>query len=387
MRRLSTAILAIGIALVFVFYMVTYTVDYNQTAIVTTFGKATEPDPKALADGKDTGSVVQEPGLKFKWPWPIQRVQTYPTQLQVLSDNEEQLQLSDDTTIIISLNLAWRVENPLAFSISLGTMENAEEALKAQMRDLRSEISKYTFAQLVNTDSSEVRLDDLEKAVAKELVARLDKIKPSYGIAVAEVTVGKMLYTESTAESVNGSMTTRQIRKAEAIRSDGNAQAQAIITEADSISKQLNTFATSVASDIENIGINEANQWLARYAEAGANEDLAIYLRQLEALEQILANRTTFMLDARTFSPLNVLVYGHGGDGNLSRLFDASGDRTEPAAAPPSPVSPQAQADALMRQINALRERIAELQEQLDTIEAPSPVKTISTHHAVEDRP
>ncbi|MEO0477318.1 MAG: hypothetical protein AAF085_15325, partial [Planctomycetota bacterium] len=71
MRRLSTAILAICIALVFVFYMITYTVAYNQIAIITTFDSATEPDPGKLELGEDTGSVIQKPGLKFKWPWPI----------------------------------------------------------------------------------------------------------------------------------------------------------------------------------------------------------------------------------------------------------------------------------------------------------------------------
>lgn len=367
MKRLSTAILAIGIALVFVLYMVTYTVGYNQIAIIKTFGRAAEPDAKLLADGKDTGSVMQEPGLKFMWPWPIQRVQTYPTQLQVLQDTPEQLQLSDGNTIIINMALTWRIQDPLAFSISLETIEEAQDKLLAQMRDLRSVISNdYGFSDLVNEDPAKVKLDELEGKVAQRLSQRLASITPSYGIEVAEVTIGKMLYTESTAGSVNQRMTATQERKAQDIRSQGDSQAEAIVSEANSISEQLKNFADTVATQIEIVGINESNAFLSRYSEQGADEDLAIYLRQLEAIEKILANRTTFLLDARTFSPLDVLVYGHGGPGNLSRLAGkASAEPTSVVA----PLSLEQQNTILKKKVAEMETRINELVRHLGRLE------------------
>lgn len=358
MRRLTTAILAIGIAIVFLLYMVTYTVGYNQIAIVKTFENAAEPDPALLAEGKDTGSVKQEPGLKWKWPWPIQSVQTYPTQLQVLQDTPEQLSLNDGNTIIINLSLTWRIEDPRAFSITLGTIDAAEEKLLSYMRDLRSVISTgYAFEDLVNEDPSKVKLAQLEDEVARKLTAQLKSSKLSFGIQVAEVTVGKMLYAESTAGSVNTAMSTTQQTKAQEVRNQGTSQAAAIISEANSISEQLKYFADTVATQIEIVGINEANSYLARYSEAGANEDLAIYLRQLEAIESILANRTTFVLDARTFSPLDVLVYGHGGPDNLSRLLG----ETQETALPAAPLSPEVQAELLRERIKTLEERVREL--------------------------
>ncbi len=388
MRRLSTAILAIGIALVFVIYMVTYTVSYNQTAIITTFGKATPAEPALRDEGKDTGSVMQEPGLKFKWPWPIQRVQTYPTQLQVLRDTPEQLALKDNNTLIINLNLTWRIKDPLAFSISLGTLDQAQDMLLAQMRNLRSEIStNYAFDDLVNEDPTKVQLRQMEQNITQKLTEQLAKITPSYGIEVASVTVGQMLYAESTAASVNQKMKTTQDGKAEYIRRQGSAQAEAIIAEANSISDQLNNFARTVASKIEIIGIEEANAYYKRYAEAGSDQDLAIFLRQLEAIERILANRTTFLLDARTFTPLDVLIYGHGGPGNLSRLFNTPDGKADAATTLPTPVNPELQAQSLSRQIQALQVRIAELEQQLLELELPTPVQTISDRDVTEARP
>ena len=383
MRRLSTAILAIGIALVFVLYMVTYTVAYNEIAIITTFGSAEKPEPDKLAAGEDTGSVIQEPGLKFKWPWPIQQVETYPTQYQILQDTPEQLLLKEDGyTIIINLALTWRISDPLAFDIAHDDYDDATDKLLAQMRDLRSIISNnYTFEQLVNEDPTKIELDQLEKRIADELSNRLINNQLNWGIEVSKVTVAKLLYTESTAASVNERMTATQERKAEEIRSQGTSQAAAIVSEAESISKRLKDFADTVASEIETKGREEANAILSRYADKGASEDLAIYLRQLEAIEKILANRTTFVLNAKTFSPLDVLVYGNGGPGNESRLF---GEVKSSESASGAPLSAEQQKLQLLKQIDQLTQRIGELEAKLEAQETASqpPLKTISQSEA-----
>lgn len=389
MRRLFTAILAIGIALVFLVYMVTYTVNYNEIAIITTFDKATDPDPDALANKKDSGSVIVQPGLKFKWPWPIQRVQTYPTQLQVLQDTPEQLLLSDGNTIIINMSLTWRINDPLAFSKSHGSMDEAQDKLKAQMRSLRSIISKnYGLGDLVSTEENQVKLDELENQMAQKLREQLSAIKPSFGVEVADVTVGKMLYTASTADSVNQRMTSAQEGKATKIRQEGISQAETIRKQAESRSQTLEDFAQTVVSRIEVVGENEANAIIARYSEAGGNEGLAIYLRQLEALEQILSNRTTFVLDARTFTPLDVLVYGHGGPDNLSRLFNKAEEDTTSIKDLPTPVAPQSQAEHMREQIHTLEQRLKDLSTELEALRAaPVPVRTISIDSRTEDRP
>lgn len=381
MKRLSTAILAFGIALVFVAYMVTYTVAYNQIAIVTTFGSATEPVQAELDEGKDSGSVIQEPGLKFKWPWPVQRVKTYPTQYQILQDTPEQLQLSDGNTLIVNLTLTWRISDPLAFDKAHKDMDDAEEKLLAQMSDLRSVISSnYSFAELVNEDASKVKLDELEQKIADEFSDRLINDKLEWGIEVSQVTLGKMLYAATTAASVNALMTDTQKGKADYIREQGQAQAAAIVAEAESIRENLKGFADTVASEIEVLGRVEANAILSEYAKEGASEDLAIFLRQLEAIEKILANRTTFVLNAKTFMPLPVLIYGPGEPGNLSRLFD---NEQPDDLSTLAPLSNEAREQVMLGRIQKLRDRIAELEAELEAQQtAQPPLKTISQSEA-----
>lgn len=338
MKRLTTAILAIGIALVFMLYMVTYTVNYNEIAIVTTFDKAADPDPALLAQRKDTGSVIQEPGLKWKWPWPIQRVQTYPTQLQVLKDTPEQLLLSDNNTIIINMALTWRIKDPVAFFKELGTMDEAESRLLSQMRSLRKVVSskKYPLDKLVNPDKSKIELDGLEEDLA---ITLREQLKDDYGIEVKEITVGKLLYTGSTAQSVNERMSEAQKGRAQGIRSDGEAIANTIIAEADSKRDQLNKFADNVAAKIVSVGKKEESYYIQKYADEGGSPELAKFLRTMEMLEASLANRTTFVLDARMFNPLAVFVYGPGEDGDLSRSNSKQAAEAPPYR--PAPVLPE----------------------------------------------
>ena len=379
MKRLYTAILAVAIALVFMLYMVTYTVGYNEIAIVTTFDRAADPDAQALKAGRDSGSVIQEPGLKFKWPWPIQRVKTYPTQLQVLRDTTEQISLADSSTIVISFSLTWRVEDPLAFFRSFETIERANSALRGHLGDLRKEVTKYQFNDLVSQETGRYeKLAELEKQLKENLEAQLDEsYENSHGVMVAEVSVGKLLYAATTAGKVNERMKAIQERKAAAILNQGTSEASAITAQANADRTQLVEFANTAAQDIENEGREEANRYLAQIED----QNLATYLRQLEALEKILANRTTFVLNAQTFSPLDMFIYGPGGKGNESRLFNkpAAAQPAE-ALAPvmmPTPLSPQEQAKQLRLIIEQTRERLKMYEAQLkefDEQPAPLPV-------------
>ena len=329
MKRFLTAALALFIALVFLAYMVTYTVPYDQTVVITRFGKA---------DAQK--AVVREPGLKFKLPWPIDRVQSYPKQVQVLEDYPEEIQLPDGNTVIVNMSVSWRIDNPLDFYRSLQSIKGsggANEALRTQMSNLRSVVAQYNFDQLVNPDAEKVRMADLEDEVRSRFQEQLDAIQPSYGIVIERVSMGRLLYTESTAEKVNLRMTATQEARAGTIQAEGAAQAGTITSEATAASEIILGFAQQVADQIRTVGDKEVAVQMARYA---GNEDFAIFLRQIEAAEQIIQNRSTLIIDASLINPFNVYLTGPGEPGNLSR----TGGQALPAARRPTPLLPEASA-------------------------------------------
>ncbi|MCH7745457.1 MAG: AAA family ATPase [Chloroflexi bacterium] len=63
------------LATILISYMITFQVRYTETVVITTFGRPSEP--------------VTEPGVRMKWPWPIQRVVRYDKRERILEGVEE----------------------------------------------------------------------------------------------------------------------------------------------------------------------------------------------------------------------------------------------------------------------------------------------------------
>ncbi len=72
MRTMWIVMIAAVIVGGFLLYMSSFTVRFTEAAVVTAFGQAS------------AGSVVTEPGLRFKWPTPIQSTTVYDTRARFL---------------------------------------------------------------------------------------------------------------------------------------------------------------------------------------------------------------------------------------------------------------------------------------------------------------
>src|SRR5262245_35688907 len=81
----------------------TYTVRFTETAVLTTFGKASEAD------------VIKEPGLGLKATDPIQSVTKYDKRVRLLTVKLETQQTADSKQVIVEGFCTWRVDDPLKF--------------------------------------------------------------------------------------------------------------------------------------------------------------------------------------------------------------------------------------------------------------------------------
>ena len=123
----NSFVLLVGFAIVAVLlsHMFLYQVRYDQVAVRTTFDKA------------DETSVQDTPGLKWRWPWPINKVTLYPKRLQLLEDKIEELQTSDGKSVIVRTYLTWRIADPLKFYITLKDPSEAARQLSSRLREVR----------------------------------------------------------------------------------------------------------------------------------------------------------------------------------------------------------------------------------------------------------
>lgn len=291
MNKVISLIVGLLVLVVFVLYMVTYQVRYDEVAIVTTFGKATPPD--AATD--DSGSIVTEPGLYFKAPAPFQNVASFSRKLNILEDQAEEFQTADQNSVIVRTFLAWRIEDPYSFFITLNNVDNAQQKLRPLLADLRGVISEYTFDEMVNLDADQIKLAEIEAKAADRLRQQLAAIEPGYGISIEQFGIRRILLPESTTEKVFEQMKTTQERLAQAARSEGDAAAKTITTEAESAKQRILAFAERRANEIRARGESEAAEYYKTFAQ---DEAFATFLRKVETWKNTLSNNTTFVISA-----------------------------------------------------------------------------------------
>jgi membrane protease subunit HflC len=286
----NSFIVLVGVALVALLLsnMFFYQVRYDQVAVLTAFDKA------------DSSSVQDTAGLKWRWPWPINKVSLYSKRLQVLEDKIEELQTADGKSVIVRTYLTWRIADPLRFYITLKDPAEANRQLASRLREIRGIISNYRFDELVNLDRSILKLGDIETRATKMLDDEL--AQAGYGVKVESVGIHKIILPESATGKVFETMIANRERLAENALQEGQAQASAINSEAESARQRILAFAERKAQMIRSEGDREAATQYSSFAE---NEEFAIFLRKIEALRKMLDHNTTFVLSADSLGILD----------------------------------------------------------------------------------
>jgi len=293
MKNRFVLLIGVLVVLVLVAYTFCFQVRYDQVAVKTTFGRATAQ------------SILDKPGLYLRWPPPIQGVMTYDRRVRLLEEQLEQLQTADGNNVIVETYAAWRINDPLQFFRRLTTVAEAERRLQPILRDTREVISEYDFEQLVNVDPGKMALEEIEQRGLVQLQAQLEKHE--YGIQVANYGIRRILLPENVTEKVFEQMRTTRQRMASDTRSSGEAEAARIEAEAESIRQRILAFAERRAAAIRAEGDREAAGYYATFDQEAS---FAIFLRQIEALKEMLAHNTTFVLDADRLSPLDLFTRG-----------------------------------------------------------------------------
>lgn len=293
MRVLIPIALAVLIVSGFVVYMSSYTVRFSEQAVVTTFGHVS-----------NTG-VVTEPGLRFKWPAPIQSVTLYDTRSRMVTTKSETQQTADDRQIVVQAFIVWRVSDPLAFykknrgqggASAREQYAKAEEQLVSHLRSAMSEVSRFRLGELFTPTRGESRLPELENDILRRVQAATQGTGPdAYGVEVLLVGINSIVLPEETTREVFTRMTESRKRLAAQAESEGQARATAIRSEAQNAAKRIREFARFRADQIRNRGDEEAAPYLA---ELNADPDLASFLALVSAMREGFGRKLTYVMPA-----------------------------------------------------------------------------------------
>jgi len=288
-RHWPTFLLGLIVSLVFLLTIFTFQVKSTETVVVTTFGKI---------------SGVQDAGLHFCWPYPIQQIHRFDNRYHCFDGNAgkiEETNTADGQPVIVQIFVVYKVDNPEKLFRSLTGIPQAEDKLNSQMRTVKTGVfGKYKFDELVSTDPKKMKLDDIEKEM-------LNTIKPvvseQYGIRVEFVGIKSLGLPEKNTENVFNRMKAERNVVAEQFRADGKREAQTMMNQADNNRKLKLAEAEAQAKQIKAEGDAKAATYYAVFRE---EPELAAFLRKLESMRKILPNRTTLILNTN-YAPFDLL--------------------------------------------------------------------------------
>lgn len=283
-RNILTVIVSVVLVIIFALLLFTFQVRMSEVALVTTFGKPS-PNP------------ITQPGLYFKWPWPIQRVYRFDGRIQNFQDKFRQTYTADNNNLILTVYVGWKISNAsLFYPKFLGSVPIAEQTLeKILATDQSSVAGHHTLSDFVNADPKQLKFDEMEKEIQN--MAQQELSTNSYGMELEFVGFKKIELPEAVTQSVFERMKGERQVLISREENEGAKEASNIRSAADRQAAETLADASSMALRIQGQGEQEAAKVLPIFEQ---NPALANYLLRLDALRQSLNQQTTLILDERT---------------------------------------------------------------------------------------
>ena len=259
------------------FYILTSTlfvVDQRQYAVVFSFGEIKR--------------VIEEPGLSFKLPSPIQNVQFFDRRIMTIDTPEaERFITAEKKNLLVDSYVKWRIIDPKKFFISFkGDERLAQDRLSQLVKSaLNEEFTKRTVRELISEQREQVMLGIKKKVMddSKEI-----------GIEIVDVRLKRVDLLAEISDSVYRRMEAERKRVANELRSTGAAESEKIRADAERQRDVILAEAYREAQKIKGDGDAKAN---AIYNEAfGRDPQFAQFYRSLEAYKASFADKKDVMV-------------------------------------------------------------------------------------------
>ena len=284
----------VGAILLVIFFLLLFTFQVRQTdvVVVTTFGKPTRTET--------------EPGLKFKWPYPIQQLTRFDNRVQNFEDDFEETLTRDNYNLLAMVYVGWRIADPAQFfnSFPKGDPESAHPQLKGLIRTAKNAaVGRHNFADFISTDAKQLKFVEIEQEMLSSIK---DDARKKYGIEIDFLGIKKLGLPESVTQKVLDRMMAERNREVERLKALGESEAIKIRSEAELKRDTILAEADRKATEIRGKADAAAAQ---SFHALNENPELAIFLQKLKALEETLKTRSTLILDERT-PPFDLLKGG-----------------------------------------------------------------------------
>lgn len=258
MKKASSLLGIIAVAIIVLISQSFYKVDQTQSALVIQLGKPVK--------------TVSEPGLNFKKPF-VQKVVYFDKRLLIYDATPSVIITKDKKNLVVDNYARWRITDPLKY---FQTMRN-ETGAQARLDDIifsnvREELGRRNLIEIV----AESRAELMEKVTEKTNIKAKE-----YGIEVIDVRIKRADLPLENERAVFERMRAERQREAKKYRSEGEERALGIRAQAD----KEKTIIISEAQRKSQVIKGQADAIATRLYASAYNQDpdFFYFLKTMEA--------------------------------------------------------------------------------------------------------
>ncbi len=268
--RLFTYIFGAGV--LFALYSSFFTVDQTKQAIVLQFG-----EPKR---------VVTKPGLNFKIPF-IQEVAFFEKRvLSLVSSDSEEVILSDQKRLEVDTYSRFKIIDPLLFFQTvrneLGARQRLENIIDSSVRRVLGKLKLTSI------------LSDARQNIVDDIGVEVNQIVKRLGMKIIDVRIRRADYPEATSQNIFNRMRSEREQEAKEFRAQGAEEAQKIRANAE---KQKTVLLAEALRKAEAIRGNGDGLAIKIYSDAfGRDAKFYKFYRSMQAYEKTFVDKDTTMI-------------------------------------------------------------------------------------------
>lgn len=240
----------------------------------------------------DPSRLVQEAGLAFKLPPPIDTLIRVDRRIRILEPEPVEYLTRDQKNILVSCFVAWSVDDPVRFIRSARDVGAAEARIgDIALAELNNMVGSHPITALVSTEEQPVTMEDLNRELTQQIAARASQ---DFGVRVHGVRIKRLNYPRQNKQAVFRRMEAERKKIAKEIRAEGTARADRIRADATREAALLINEARRKAEELRGEGEAEATRI---YGEAySADLEFYEFLETLEAYDKMFREGTTIVL-------------------------------------------------------------------------------------------
>lgn len=276
-RRLLSLILTI-IVVIYMINTMIFSLDETEIGIVLQFGKPIR--------------VLNEAGLHWKLPDPIQTKILFDKRVLVYDPTASEFLTGDKKNIVVDMYLCWKIIEPLKFLQAVRDRMGAELRLEDIISAEAGAIfGNYPLPAFVSHNEEEMQLGMIMNLISERCDQRA---RQQYGIEVIDVKMKRLNFPDENKPSVFARMWAERERIAKKYRSEGQEVAARIKAEAN---KQKEIILSEAYREAEKTKGEGDARAMRIYAQAfGKDPDFYKFMRTLQSYEKFLDEKTTILL-------------------------------------------------------------------------------------------